>query len=174
MNRTSLKFVELALEHESALADYLAEFESEGESRVHGYFGKSDWSHAEIVDHLKAWSRGDRLAGFVPSSTRFLLVNDRIVGNYNFRHELSPELKRCGGHCGYSVRPSERCKGYGSLLLQDAKDFARERGLDRILVTCNAENFGSASVIERNGGVLENVAVDPATNSSLRRYWIEL
>jgi predicted acetyltransferase len=174
MNRIEYHFAKLGLEHESALAEYIAEFESEGESRIHGYFGKPEWSHAETVENLMAWSRGERLSGFVPNSTRFLFVNDRIVGNYNFRHVLSPELERCGGHCGYSVRPTERRKGYGTLLLEDAKRFARELGLIRILVTCSPENIGSSRVIERNGGRLEDLVDDQAADATVKRYWIEL
>ncbi|MFG0267748.1 MAG: GNAT family N-acetyltransferase [Rhodopirellula sp. JB055] len=174
MNQVENHFAQLGLEHESALAEYVAEFEVEGESRIHGYFGKPEWSHAETVENLMAWSRGERLSGFVPSSTRFLVVNQRIVGNYNFRHLLSPELERCGGHCGYSVRPSERRKGYGTLLLKDAKRFARGLGLDRILLTCSSENIGSSRVIERNGGRLHDQVHDQTSDATVNRYWIEL
>ena len=39
----------------------------------------------------------------------FVVDNDRIVGIIDFRHTLNDFLKDLG-HCGYSVRPSERRK----------------------------------------------------------------
>jgi predicted acetyltransferase len=60
------------------------------------------------------------------------------------------------------------------MLLANAKDFGRSLGLDRILVTCSALNLGSSRVIERNGGVLEDVVHDEELNENLSRYWITL
>ncbi|GAB5515478.1 MAG: GNAT family N-acetyltransferase [Rhodopirellula baltica] len=174
MNQIAPTFAELGPEHEAALADYVAEFEREGENRIHGYFARPEWTHAETIKRLQAWSNGEMLSGFVPNSSRFMIFNGRIIGNYNVRHELSPELEQCGGHCGYSVRPTERCKGYGTLILQDAKRFARFLGLTRLLVTCGVENVGSARVIERNGGTLQDIVCNDAPTANLKRYWIEL
>lgn len=174
MNRLDLEFTELDLHHESAIADYVAEFANAGESRIHGYFGKPHWEHVETVKKLAAWSRGNDLGGWVRNSTRFLIKSDRIIGNYNFRHELTESLERCGGHCGYSVRPSERRKGYGSILLANAKDFGRTLGLERILVTCSVENVGSSRVIERNGGIFEDIVHDDDSDEDLSRFWITL
>ena len=43
----------------------------------------------------------------------FAVDNDRIVGIIDFRHTLNDFLKDLG-HCGYSVRPSERRKGFAT------------------------------------------------------------
>ena len=174
MSNTDLEFCELGLHHESAIADYVSEFVRTGENAIHGYFGKSEWGHAETVKRLASWSRGEDLAGWVRNSTRFLIRNERIIGNYNFRHELTERLLHSGGNCGYSVRPSERRKGYGTMLLASAKGFGRSLGLERILVTCRVDNVGSAQVIERNGGVLEDVVYDHEANEEMSRYWIRL
>ena len=50
--------------------------------------------------------------GFVTAHTFFALYNDKIVGIINARHELNDYLLNFGGHIGYSVRKSERRKGY--------------------------------------------------------------
>lgn len=50
-------------------------------------------------------------------------------------------------------------------------DIARENGVDRVLVTCDDDNTGSATVIERCGGLLDSV-VDGAEGDRVRRYWI--
>jgi predicted acetyltransferase len=52
----------------------------------------------------------------------------------------------------------------------------KARGVDRVLVTCDDENVGSACVIEKNGGVLENIITLPWENSGqkYKRYWINI
>ena len=39
---------------------------------------------------------------------------------------------------------------------------------------CDETNVGSIKVIEKNGGVLENVVDEPEQDVPKRRYWIEL
>ena len=46
-------------------------------------------------------------------------VDNKIVGIIDFRHHINhPILGTWGGHCGYSVRPSERGKGYAKEMLR--------------------------------------------------------
>jgi predicted acetyltransferase len=49
---------------------------------------------------------------------------------------------------------------------------ARALGLDKVLVTCNDSNLASARVIEKAGGVLEDVR--DTEHGCTRRYWIIL
>jgi len=51
---------------------------------------------------------------------------------------------------------------------------AGEFGLDRVLVTCDSDNIGSARIIEKNGGVLENDVVSDNSGKLVSRYWIKL
>jgi predicted acetyltransferase len=44
-------------------------------------------------------------------------------------------------------------------------------GLERVLVTCDDDNVGSATVIERCGGVFESHIVGSG-GKPMRRYWI--
>lgn len=75
-----------------------------------------------------------------------------------------------GGHIGYSVKPSERRKGYASQLIQLALDHYRARGIDRVLLTCDKDNIASAKVIQHNGGQLEDERQE--NNRITQRYWI--
>ena len=113
--------------------------------------------------------------GFVPSST-FLAIHTqsrRLVGVIDIRHRLNDHLLVTGGHIGYSVRKSERRKGYAKEMLRQALLFCREEcKLNRCLLTCNSENIASSRTIEANGGVLENMVSDG--KRMVKRYWIEL
>ena len=53
-------------------------------------------------------------------------------------------------------------------------DEACERGLTRVLVTCDTENIPSVRIIERNGGVLENRETSARSGKQISRYWVEL
>jgi predicted acetyltransferase len=110
----------------------------------------------------------------VPFSIHWLVEGEEFIGEASIRHELNTWLLREGGHVGYGIRPARQRKGYGKLILALALEKCRRLGLGRVLVTCQDDNRASARVIEANGGVLKNVAADPAGRGRLRRYWISL
>ena len=111
-------------------------------------------------------------------ATQFLAVREsdgRLVGMINVRHSLNEHLQKFGGLIGYSVRPSERRKGYGREQLRLALLFCKETlGLDRALITCKTGNEGSRRTILSAGGVYENTVHEPGRNVDLERYWITL
>jgi predicted acetyltransferase len=169
-----MQIVQLTHGHESALCDFLEDFARAGETEIPAYFGEASWSHAEIVEHLAAWARGERLpAGWVPCTTSMLEEDGELLGVVNLRHELTDALRRCGGHVGYSVRPSARSQGHAARLLEAAKEQARALGLERILVTCDTDNLASARVIQKCGGEVDDVIEGPAGRRT-KRFWIAL
>ena len=108
--------------------------------------------------------------GFVTAHTFFALYNDKIVGIINARHELNDYLLNFGGHIGYSVRKSERRKGYAKSMLSYTVEFLFSLGLEKILITCDKNNIASKRTIESCGGILENEVIEE-TRTTLR-YWI--
>ena len=113
--------------------------------------------------------------GKVCSST-YLAVrvdDNKIVGIIDFRHHIDhPILGLWGGHIGYSVRPSERRKGYAKEMLKQVLQKCREHGLIKVMVTCDADNIASKMTLVSNGGVFDkDVMVD---GEIIKRYWIEL
>lgn len=112
--------------------------------------------------------------GHVPSTALFAFVGEEIVGKVNLRHRLNHDLELSGGHIGYGVMPIHRGKGLATEMLKQALVYCRGLGLRKILLTCDEANISSSWVIQKNGGVLENVD-DPKNGSSKKlRYWIEL
>lgn len=110
---------------------------------------------------------GIDLDRYVPQTRYWLIVDGRPVGVGKLRHYLNEHLMMEGGHIGYSIRPSERGNGYGTVILSELLKKAREMGISEVLVTCREDNVLSRKVIERNGGVLEGYSSEGRC-----RYWI--
>ena len=120
---------------------------------------------AMLLDHEQGRNVPDEM---VPSTTRWIAVDGRLVGFLSIRHDLNEFLRELGGHIGYAIRPSERRKGYATAATALSLEECRRLGIDPVLITCDDTNRPSARVIERNGGVLEDL------RGGKRRYWVDL
>ena len=91
----------------------------------------------------------------VPARTYFLVrENDnKIVGMINIRLTLNDKLKKFGGNIGYSIRPSERRKGYNKINLYLALKVCDKYNIDKILLDADLENVASWKTMEALGGV---------------------
>ena len=49
----------------------------------------------------------------------------------------------------------------------------KKLGIEKVLMTCDKDNIGSARSIIKNGGILENEFVNSEGNVE-QRYWISL
>ena len=110
-------------------------------------------------------------------ATQFICVrasDGRLVGMLQVRHTLNEYLKTYAGQIGYSVRPSERRKGYAKWMLRQGLAYCREIGLTRVLISCKPENEASRRTILTCGGVYENTVFEPDRQIELQRYWIDL
>lgn len=110
--------------------------------------------------------------GWVPATFLVADVGGRLVGRVSVRHELNERLAHDGGHIGYGVLAAHRGRGYATEMLRQSLVVARAVGVDRALLTCDADNAASVRVIERCGGVLERIVPATAEDRPFRRYWI--
>ena len=145
-----------------------------GETLSNAELARTDF--AAYVRNLHDQSQGrDLPAGYVPVSTYWLVKDNQIIlGESQLRHSLTPALEAYWGHIGYLIRPSQRWKGYGTLILKLTLVKAHEFGIRRVRVTCDTDNIGSARIIERNGGTLSGYSIDPKDGKRTSQYWIEL
>ena len=132
----------------------------------------AEWIEKSLAGKDPAKVPSDR----VPA-TQFIYVREtdkRVVGMLQLRHYFNPYLEKYAGHIGYSVRPSERRKGYATAMLRDALPYCRELGIRDVLISCIVGNEGSRRTILNNGGVNESTVHEPELNRDLERYWIHL
>lgn len=148
--------------------------ELEEEGFVFALFHDAGMPWRDYLDLLARQRAGapDLPPPMVPATFLAAEAGGELVGRVSIRHELNDFLRHEGGHIGFAVQPGQRRRGYATEILSQALVVARSVGIDRVLVTCEEGNAGSAAVIERCGGVLENVVADSA-GRPVRRYWID-
>ena len=135
---------------------------------------------ASFAERLRAdaLEETERPAGWVPSTTRWIIVEDgceTFAGTINVRHRLTPSLSTLGGHIGISVIPSARRVGCARAALSLAIPLMRQLGIERFLYTAHESNTASQRLVEAVIDSLglafeEDVDGAPAT----RRFWVKV
>lgn len=144
-------------EMKEAALEYRQEHFDCGETVINGseLFDQTD-SYEEWLQGVIANTSSETVnPNWVVTDTFFALnESEKIVGIIDLRHTLNDFLRDCG-HCGYSVRPSERRKGYATEMLRQLLDHARAAGLSALQLSAVRDNEPSIKTIVRNGGKYE-------------------
>lgn len=169
-----LRLVEPSIELKEAYLHYIMEWENTGEKIVPFATRRDGKSYGDLLEN---WEEGKTDVvfekGFVPATLYFMInESNKIIGAIHYRHQLNDKLLFSGGHLGYGIRPSERQKGYGTVMLTMTLKILKEIGHDQVLITCDQVNSASAKTIESNNGVLENIVDEDG--ELVKRYWITL
>lgn len=153
----SIRLVVPAKELEEKALEFKKEFFDNGETVING---------SEMLDKVSdydAWllsvknnAKEETVSpAWVLTDTFFAIDNnDRIVGIIDLRRELNDFLKDFG-NSGYSVRPSERKKGYATKMLELLIEHAKNCGMTSLQLSVERTNTPSVKTIVKNGGVYE-------------------
>ena len=170
--RAPLRLRPLRPDDESAFAAAHRVMAAEGFTFGLGYKPDMPWS--EYLSALAEQRAGVNLpTGSVPATFLVADVAGKIVGRASIRYALNDFLAREGGHIGYAVLPPHRRRGYATAILRQSLVIARANGVERVLVSCDDGNVGSAAVIEACGGRLDSVTRASSGTALIRRYWID-
>ena len=170
------KLLEPSLYYRMAFYKMAYDYGNTEDQRYHCEIMADDFEYAGYVETLRGFKEGlDLPRGLVPYTTYWLMDDlSTIYGVSRLRHILNDNAKKEGGHIGYDVPPSLRNQGNATLLLRLTLQKAAEMGIVRVLMTCDCDNLASVRVIEKCGGVLENIIVSDFTKKLVNRYWITL
>lgn len=112
----------------------------------------------------------------VPRKNYFFVRNSdrKIIGMVSIRLQLNEEYKNGSGHIGYSIRPTERGKGYNKINLYLALKVCQEHGIEEALLKANLSNPASWRTMEALGGIRYKEDYDEAKGEIAVFYKIDV
>lgn len=153
-----IKLVVPALEHKKKALEFKEEFFAHGEKDMNG---------SELLDHTDSYEEWLQSVtnnksidtvdeNWAVTDTFFAIrvEDNKIIGIIDLRHSLNDFLKDCG-HIGYSVRPTERNKGYATKMLKEVVQIAKKENIMTLQLSCMKSNLPSYKTIINNGGIYE-------------------
>ncbi len=154
----NIKLVRPTIELKSKALEYRQEHFDNNELIINGseLFDKID-SYEDWLEKVNNNSKIETVdPNWVLTDTFFAIREDdsRIIGIIDLRHILNEFLKDFG-NSGYSVRPSERKKGYATEMLKLLLKYAKETGLKELHLSVERDNIPSIKTILKNGGKME-------------------
>ena len=154
----NIKLVRPTIELKSEALDYRQEHFNNNEMIINGseLFDKIN-SYEEWLEKVNNNSKIETVdPNWVLTDTFFAIreEDNKIIGIIDLRHTLNEFLKDFG-NSGYSVRPSERKKGYATEMLRLLIKYAKEIGLIELHLSVERDNTPSIKTIVKNGGKIE-------------------
>lgn len=158
------------LADKETVLEMMAEFGRSQSPHDGGFWDTENFVYEEWLETNMQKEMGINLHENRVPSIQFVSFDDvgHALGFLNLRLRLNEGLLNYAGHIGYSIRPSERGKGYAKETLSQGLQLAKEKNIKKALVTCSVNNPASRAVILANGGIFEDA------RNGVERYWIEV
>lgn len=170
MSKDRLRLELPTIERKDDAIDYIREFIAEGTfpCGTNGLYSaicksESQESYKSWLEHCESCRITQSPVDALPERTYFVVREKdyRIVGMISIHMSLNDERWNNGGNIGYSIRESERGKGYAKTALYLALLRCLAYNLEAILVDCERNNTPSMRTILAVGG------------KKIREYWSE-
>jgi predicted acetyltransferase len=156
MKNMNIQLVRPSSEHKEQVLEFKREFFNAGEYVING---------SELLDKMEVYEDWVEMVTknanpetvnqeWVLTDTFLALDNNKMIGIIELRYELKGFLIDFG-NCGYSVRPSERRKGYATKMLEKLLEVAWANGMKELHLSVERSNEPSVKTIIRNKGVYE-------------------
>ena len=168
-----LRLVPPSPEYAEQIREYRTEFPSErmrvtyDPERIPGLDYLENYK--EIYDWLSFCdSMKDRITWYMSVRSG----DGKIVGFSCLRHKLEydDDDAEFASHIGYSIRPSERGKGYAKEQLRLVLEKAWEMGIDPVRIVCRDTNAASIRTILADGGRYLDSVYGEESGLTINRY----
>ncbi len=177
MNQEKFYFEVPSISRKEDAFDFINEF-IENRSNINGVGGLDrfmddydGWLQKLEADYTRIPSEEK-----VPSRTFFLVreSDKKIVGMINIRLTLNERLKKHGGHIGYSIRPTERRKGYNKINLYLGLKVCYEHDIKEAFLDADVYNPASWKTMEALGGKRTRQFYDEEMKEEIVDYLIDV
>lgn len=171
------KLVRPTIEYKEKALEYIKELYSYNSS-INGVGGLSRYleNYEDWLEKLEDDRNKQVTEDTVPAETYFLVRknDDKVIGMINIRLELNEKLRNTYGHIGYSIRPTERRKGYNKINLYLGLLECQKHNIDRVMITCDKTNLGSLKTILHFDPEFEREYYDDLYPGYHQVYWIDV
>lgn len=94
----------------------------------------------------------------IPSKTYFLTreSDNKIIGIVTANLKLNDKLKKKDGNIKFSIRPTERGKGYSKIILYLILKECKNDKMSELIISCYRKNVAVSNAIISLGGILSS------------------
>ena len=173
-----LKLTRPTMEYKLQVLETVQEFDDNnsnlyGVSWLQKFLDNYEWR----LDYTQKSEHKETVTNWYMPWIQFLLIREsdnKLIWFINTRLELNDALLFHWWHIWYSIRPSERQKGFATAQLFSTLEIYDNMWTEKVLLTCNHLNIWSAKTIQKCWWILENEVIDPADWELIQRYWIDV
>jgi len=161
--------------HEKEHMNMLQDFLDNKEEIIPFSANLQEWeTYDGFLERTKNRREGRNLEPGEVRSILYSLIDDdeKVVWVITIRPELNDGLRFNAGNIGYSVKYSERRKGYATTWLALALQKCKELWLEKVLLTCRKDNIGSLKTIIKNWWIRDSEYENEGHTKE--RYWIPI
>lgn len=122
----------------------------------------------EIDIKLLSKSPGDPIKGWSPDYKFQVVLHDTdiSIGHINVRIGDNEKIVKYIGHIGYGIDENYRGKKYSAKACELVRQVLIEHEMERVIITCNPDNYASRNTCELIGAQLLEIIDIPETSDA--------